>query len=548
LSIVIPMLFIYFLVSQGTKTAKEYAGKFGNLIQDKISGAVGGIGGVIGGGVGLAAGAGAFLGTGLGARAGKAIGNSSLGKWAASNADNNKAARFFNNGLSKTQTGSWDFRKTGLNKALNTGVSKLSMGQVSLQDRMSGLVGLDSARFEGGAVAMRKAREEEIKKSLENRISYAHLSDDQAREMWARHQDRKVEEQAIKDHAYASNTEYKAAADIQKEKEKSVKEMQKEIAETKKKLTTEAYTLTQQQKEEQQKIITDREKDISTAKKEIADAKTKQAAQLVTIKGTTDKNSAEYQATLKKTKDAQKEKDLKTYGEIKNGKELTNAMRRDYIEDKRNNSLWMKDGEQRNLFGIGKGAFVGGALQGLGALGAAASFAAGQIINDRIKFEQEAFDAATQSYIKDYGKTKGKDSKTDQLTKKIKEYEETIKANAQAKMKNDDLEKQKTNPNHTIRTEQELKNEVEAMDNDKRSEYANNHIDDLQAEYDFRNTQYKKSEEHFNNGTINSDDLKMASKERKKAEDNLNKAKNAAANKAKAEAELEKEKEKNNPK
>lgn len=533
LLIAVPMIIIYFLIDMCAQTAKKFSGKFGDMAQKTITGA---LGTVAGGALGVAGGAAAFLGTGLGARAGKAIGSSGVGSWAANNADSNRAARFFNNTLSKTQTGSWDFRNTKLNGLVGKGINTATGGQVTLKDTISNRVGLQTDKFKDGAVGRMKAREKEIKNEIENKVQYAHLSDDRAKEVWERHQNKKVKEQAVKDHAYETNIEYKAVTDKVDSEKKDLKKKREEIAEAKRTLVTQSSTLTTDQKTVLNTTITNSTKDVDKILKTLAEAKATQAAQLGTTKATLNENDPAYQAKVTAATKDRKEKDLTTYGEIKNTGDLTNAMRRDYVEDKRNNSLWMKDGEQRTgMGGIGLGAGAAGMLAGLStAVGLGASY----VIADRIKFEQEAFDNATKDYIKDYGKKKGKESKTEVLRKKTLEYEETLRKSIVANKAK----------NNITSTDDEIKEEIKNMDNDKKDEHITEYMSDLEADVSITTADFKNAEEAYRkNKDVTTESLfKQASKKKKQAEDTLSKAKNAKIEKDKAEAEVQKEK--NTPK
>jgi|GEM_PF-1160663 len=536
LLIAVPMLIIYFLIDICVQTAKKFSGKFGDFAQKTLTNT---IGLAAGGAIGLAGGAVAMAGTGLGARAGKALGGTKLGAWAANNADSNRAARFFNNTLSKTQTGSWDFRKTKLNNLVNKGVNVATGGQVALKDVVSSRIGLGSEKFKGGAVARLKTREKELKEEFENKIQYAHLSEDRVKELWDRRQNKKASELAMEEHASATDTEYKAASDEVDAKKKELETKRKEIADAKRRLSVERSTLTDDEKTTLRNTVLDGQKIERATKEAMLEAKAKKKARLAHVTATTDKNDASYQSKVADAITKQKEEDAKTYGDIKNNAQYTNAMRRDYVEDKRNNSVWMKDGEQRaGMFGLPLGGGVAGVLAGLSS---AVGLGAGSIIADRIKFEQEAFDNATQAYMKDYGK-KGKDSKTEKLNKKIKEYEDTIKNSVKSRIKTED-----TN-NGINRTDAEIEEEIKNMDAKIKEKHFNDYINAAQEEYDFRTTQYKKAEQMYYNNEIGEDDLKMTSRERKKAEDALNNAKNAKSNKEKAETDLEKEGEKNKPK
>ncbi len=534
LSIIIPMLFIYLIISKGVSVAKRYAGKFGEGVQNFVGGAVGGIGGVVGGGIGLAAGASAFAGTRFGSRIGKAIGGSSLGKWAASNADSNKAARFFNNTLSKSQTGSWDFRKTKLNTALTTGVGALSGGQVKLNDKISSNVGLGSDRFTGGFKALQKKRQDEIKENIKNRIQYDHLSDDQTKLLWERHQNKKAEEQALKNFAEKKSTAYKTSVDEVKVKEDELKAKKKTLEDKQKDLQTKKATLNDTEVQKLKEEIDIAKKEFYSTKKATSVAKKKAQEELSKVRATDYKNDAAYASARDDAQKKKKEEDQKTFGKVENVGEYNNAMRREYAQKLRDNSLWMKDGEPRGVLaaaGVGAGAgTLGALLAGAGAvMTTSIAGAVGLLAEERVAFEQEALDAATKSFIKDYGKKKGKDSREEQLSKRAKELEDLI-------------------TDTVIARSGKTKDEVKAMDIDEKRTHFEEHVEETEAEFDAINAEFKKAERDFNAGTITRDQFKDVSKKKKKAEDVFNKAKNAWKDKDKTEADLEKEKEKNKDK
>lgn len=530
LTIAVPMLIIYALVDQGAKMAAKYAGEFGMMAQNTLSKVAGMAGGVA---LGVASGGAALAGTTLGARAGRAIGNTRLGAWAASNSDDNRAARFFNNTLSKTQTGSWDFRNTGLNKLVNTGVTKVT-GGVKLDDRVTERLGMSAKDFAGGAVALRKKREDKIKKSFDDKLQFSHLSDDRAKELWKQHQNKKASKIAMHEHALETDAEYKTATDEVAAKKKELDAKRKEIADAREKLITENSTITTSDRATLKMDIRNAKEKEAEIQKNILLAKEKQEARLIDVKSKTDKNGAAYQSKVAAAITTQEEKDKKTYGTIEKSGEFANAMRRDYVEEKRNNSLWMKDGEQRaGLWGIPLGGAGAGVLAaGLSAISGGVGAVFGSVIADRVKFEQETFDAATKSYMKDYGKKKGKDSKAEQLSKRIRELDDLINEKVADKSG-------------------KTKDEAKKMDRDDKQTHFEEYVIDMEVEFKEADALLKNAEIAFRGNPTDTSlrsAMTTAVRNKKKSEDALNKAKNAWKDKEKADTDLEKEDEKNNPK
>jgi len=530
LLIAIPMLIIYFLIDTGAKLAKTYAGAMGNFVQDKISGAVGGIGGLVGGGIGLAAGAGALLGTGVGARLGRAAGKTQLGDWAAKNADSNRAARFFNNTLSKTQTGSWDFRNTKLNKLTNQGLSKATGGKLNINDSLPTRLGFGSKTFEGGAVAMKKAAVKAKEKSFENKVSYAHLSNDKAKELWEKRMQQKAEETAETNAANAfalqQSIAYQGISTQSKNKQTELDAQKAEHATIISSLNN--ASTTSEGKIKYKKELDEKQKEIETTSKQLMDLKIAQKEELERVKKENPdfKKSTEYQTEIKKEKDLL----TKKYGEIKTADEYTNAMRREYVEDKRNNSLWMVDGKQRKGMALAPGgaAIGGAALAGLSALSASVGGYAAAVVGDRIKFEQEVLDEASKNFLKKYGKKKGAakfKSSIEDLDKIINE-----KVAKKASVSEEEAEKMSTDEKKRHFEEYKLETEVEFAEKD--SLYKN-------AETAFRaNPTDQTLKQNFTD----------AIRARKQAEDTRDKAKNVWKDKVKAEEDLDKENDKDTPK
>ena len=480
LGIVIPMAIIYMLVQQGVTVAKKFSGKIGELVDGAFKSTAGLVGGAA---LGIATGGAALAGTRFGARAGRAIGNTSLGKWAAKNADSNALARKVNNGLSASQTGSWDFRKTKLADMVQKNSSKLlSDTGITFKDKVSGKIGLSEKRFEGGFKGQQKRRQEKIKKNIESRIKFDHLNDEQAKALWKEKSDKEFEQKE------KLNEKQMEFLNDLGEKLMAGKGFMKDAADQ-----------LQAQVKSGARAAYNKD-DVETLAKENRDRwknANSGAGGLITKKQEFDKKKTD------------------TYGKVENVKDLTNATRRDYAQDLRDNSFWMKGGEQRKIFGTVVGSLFGGPL-----------------LAERLRFEQEALDEATKSYIKDYGKTKGKSSKIDQYKATIGKINETIE---------DIVKKAEEAAGRTF-------TKLSEVDKDIQESHVKEHIANQQADFDVKNANYKKKEQEFQAGRASEDELKEASKEKQKAEDNLNRVKNIWKTKDETEEKIAKEEEKNKPK
>jgi hypothetical protein len=535
----IPLLIVYVLIDQGRKLAQDYAGSMGNKIQGFVDKTVGGVGGVIGSSVGIAAGTGALLGTRVGSRLGKQIGSSRLGKWAASNAKNNKLARGINNTLSKTQTGSWDFRKSkiysGINKATSTGgvklEDKLTPTVANLIKPIAGnLFDFSEKRFEGGYKGQKERRQKQITENLENRIKYDHLSDEEAKLLWERHQNKKAEAVALHNFARTSDVDFDARAEEIKNWKKDLETEVKKLNDLRKELETQKDVISSEDKKKKEDAIKTQASVVQDYQKRIGENEQKQTEKINAIKGTDFKNDTVYKTKLEEAVKEQKSSDQKVYGKVDTVKDFNNAMRRDYAENLRNNSFWMKDGKIRwGRPGIGTGYGAAGStlLAGVSSslAGSFDAFATA-IFSERIRFEQEALDAATQKYIKDYGKNRGKTTRSEQLKAKIKEVNDLI-----------DEQLKKIHPEDKVK---------DMSDDEKRAELKK-HIDNLETEYEIKKAQFEKAKEIFKanpSDKTKEDAFRKANQERKKAQDEYDKYKNAFDNKTKFEDQLEKEEEK----
>ncbi|HEY0980402.1 MAG TPA: hypothetical protein VGE18_03285 [Candidatus Paceibacterota bacterium] len=435
LSIVIPMLFIYYLVKKGVDIAKKYSGEFGNAVQGFVSGAVGGVGGVVGGGIGLAAGAGALLGRNVVGRGMKFLGekkwggSETLANRLATRAPESRMARIGNKALNWGQTSSWDARNTKLNKNLETGVNKMSGGQVKLSDKFSGLLGIDKSAGKGGFLAGDKARAEKRKKELDERIQYSHLGDEEAEAVWKKHKERSLAKAG--EHNWESHIDeeekikplVKEHADLTT-KEKKLSEQKATIVQDLAKAKAEGRTA-DVAKHDADRIAKDAEltavKDkLATATKTLEDTRASTVADLKKDGGY--KESAAY----KKAQSGEQER-LDKYGTIKNGKALEGAMRAEYAENLKANSFWLKDGKPRfetGALGIAAAAALAAALPGIGTI-----IGALIIKNMTEQLANNAFGninkKAVDGMLK-FKKSQGKASKEGRLTAKLDAAKELL--------------------------------------------------------------------------------------------------------------------------
>jgi hypothetical protein len=553
LYIAIPMLIIYTLITQGANLAKTYSGKFGGMVQGWVDKTVGGVGGIVGGGVGLAAGGAALLGTRFGSRLGKMVGTSAAGKWAGENSENSRVARGLNNALNWTQNSSWDFRKTKLNQKIGSGLGM--MGE-KMQDKLTpalatlpvgNLTNFTEKRFEGGYKGQQKRRQAEITKSFEERFKFDYLSDAQSKQLWERRQNKKAGEQAVEEYAKSKSTEYKAAHDTIESEKAQLKTTVAEIKTIQNKLATEKSTLTATEKSSLEQDLKNKQKAADDSNSKIGKANQEKAAALATVKTQKYKDDPTYAGILATAIDDQKKDDKKKYGDISTTKAYANAMRHDYVENMKNNSIWMKDGKQRSwLMGAGAGYGAASGLAGstLGGFGlTAAGFvtsAATTIMAERLKFEQEALESAANKYTKDYGKRRGK-NRTDQLEEQLKEIDEAIDNHV-----SEHLAEKAAGIGRTATDDQKqaAKDEMKNMNAEQKMKTMKERAARLKEELSVKEEQYKAAADDFRRDPTKEGAFRDAARAKTAAEDGYNEAKNAYERRDKKQSDIDKEKEK----
>jgi hypothetical protein len=525
--VVIPMLIIYGLVSWGVKIAESLAGEYAQMAQKLATGATGM---VVGGALGVASGGLAYAGTRFGSRIGRALGQTSLGRRAAISvgraASNGTraslAARLTNRALNWTQNSSWDARNTRLGGLVRNNPIVNQMG-LRPSDRVSGAIGLGQRDFEGGYIAQQERRQKELREEIEN-IKFTYLNDEQSKKLWKEISDAKVGNDAMKDYLNKTDTSFKASSDKETTLKKEVKDAQKKIDGLEADLKTNNKLSDSEMKAAKDSLKTEKE-NLANKQKEITDI---QKLQLQTIENiASDKTKTNKIRETKEYQDSYKDKvnELqKTYGKIESSKDLTNAMRRDYAETLRNDSFWMKDGKQRSWVWTQGGA-LGGTLGAMISGGASAAF--GAIASESIRFEQEALDAVTKKYIKDYGKGKGKTSKIDQYKNQLDELNKKLKEVVAAKkgISVDDVN-------------------LDDHDLKDQREWVKEHVENLKAEFDARDAEFKDATDAYRRSAktaADKDAYASASKARKRAEDMAKAAENLWKNKSETEEKIKKE-------
>jgi hypothetical protein len=495
MSIVIPMLIIYFLLKAAQDAAEKLSGEIGRTIQkygEQITGLAAGAA------IGVATGGASLAGTQFGSRATKAIGEKTgLTQWAAANADNNRFARWTNNSLSKSQTGSWDVRKTKVGGLLK---DNPLFTQLGITKNVGKYAGLGESLTEGGIKGQRERRQKQHEEDIKN-IKYDHLSPEEAKIAWERNEEKEVEKKALKAYAEETSPAYKQTTETLKTTQDDLKKKQKEIDDIKKDMKVQKDTLTEKEKTEKTETIATKEKEVANLQETVKKTKEEQAKALTTVTTTGYRDTTEYKKKKDEAREKQKDEDYQKYGEIKDQKTFAEAMQRKYSEDLRQNSIWMKDGEQR----------------------------AGMWILDpitaAIKFEQETLDAATNDFNKKFAKSHGlKESKTAQLTKKIKDFNKVVKDSIASTLSDA---------------------EFDEMTLDKKKEDFKNHVDALQDDFSTISGDHDRAKKAYEKKTsptqADKDALKNSAKIKREAEDKLNKAKNLWDNMEKAQEDLQKE-------
>jgi hypothetical protein len=447
IDILVPMVLIYFMMKQGVDIAKKYAGQFGNGLQDFVNKTVGGVGGLVGGGVGLAAGGAALLGRGTAAAIGQGAKKWGLNTWAAKNAEDNWFARKTNNGLKNIQTSTWDVRNAGIKigKKEYTAGATLDKGFGLMGAKpsygFSDALGLSQKKYVGGNLKIQKDRDKKEVEKIEKQLNFDHLSDAEAKEVWKQKMQKSIQEASEKNWAknITSAEEVAKNSQVYKNLQQKEKDLEADLARSKASGSVAGQTVAEQaltQNKVAQSTTIQQAKDLETNKPEEF-----QKMRLQAIEDLKKNNNYRDSAAYTTASETEKKR-LSEYGEIKDAKTLTSAMRSEYAKGLRENSFWMKDGKSRWVMSPAGGTTAG--IFGIGAtINTAIDAGIGLIIGAHIKELQNSFDHASKTVSDKHKKTVtgtalAKHQETlDNLNKKLKEelksnnfLEEIEKANA----------------------------------------------------------------------------------------------------------------------
>jgi len=357
ISVVVPMLILYFLMKQAVDIAKNYAGKFGLSIQKTVEKTIGGgAGAVVGAGLGLATGGVALLGRAGGGRLMQAIGSrgkktqmidgkevetTRAQRWAM-NADNSRFARFMNSTNRQAQEGSWDIRNAGLKiggkeyTAGNTINKTSGMLGLKLSDNLSGKVGVGVDDGKGGIIAWKKESAKNLAERRSKRISYSHLSDDEAKTVASKR--REIVSQQYGETHWEEHIE---SSDEMKQHKVRVDKAKTDLEKAENELKT--------IKESGKGDIASAQFKVDRLKKEVVDATdnmdTARINLVSNIKNGRDTTNAKQQAVAT-AGDAEKQRLIDTYGQINNVKDLETMMRSEYARNLQQRSFWNETGVQ----------------------------------------------------------------------------------------------------------------------------------------------------------------------------------------------------------
>ncbi len=468
LSVVIPMLIIFGLLSAAQKAAERYAGDMGKRFQgwgEQLTGAAAGTA------IGLASGGAAFLGRNTIGRGMRMWGNSKTGNKImvdgkevdetrgmrlASRSATSWSARQQNKLLRAGQTGSFNVGNAGLKiggkeftvrGSLNKGLGRFGVKPNNIVENLPYIGNKAGA---GGILGVDKKRAEERQKEIEARLNFDHLSDDQAKAAWQQYKLARINASAEKDADKKWKDEKyineEAAVKSALEETVRLKEDKTRLEANKNRLEAEEVTLKQQlttassaaESQRYERLIRENS-DKQTANEQqlasAASASDSKASELEAIRKQTIerlskdnayKQSAAY-AEAKKNANSDEKDRLEKYGNVKNGKMFTAAMRGEYAKDLRDKSFWLEDGKMRYIPGLitsataaalavalpGIGTIIGGAI--LANMAQGLSRRAGDIENK-----------ATKSMVDAYKKSVGKGSKEGRLTQEIEDLNKQI--------------------------------------------------------------------------------------------------------------------------
>lgn len=185
LSIVIPMIFIYMIISKGVSIAKKYSGEFGDMVQ--------GWGNTVSGfAVGAATGGAALVGGRVIGGMAKRIDESRIGVGIRNMASQSGVAGWvgknLQKGVSATRTGSFDVRQTQLGQGFFKQLG-MNTNQKGLNTLAGVGLGLGTDQRKGGVEADIKRREE--KKTKIEQLLVEKMSDDDLKGYFEKYNQRK---------------------------------------------------------------------------------------------------------------------------------------------------------------------------------------------------------------------------------------------------------------------------------------------------------------------------------------------------------------------
>lgn len=501
LGIVIPMFIIYMLVQQGVKIAEKYAGKAGEMFQKFGTSATGMVAGTA---LGIATG-----GLGLVGRGATSILGKTAGTWAATNKDTNLLAGGVNKFLKWGQKSSFDVRNTAAGGTLTSGVGKLLGGTKDFSSKIK----LGQKDYIGGNAKIVKDREKRVEEKATKKNDMSHLTDAQAAKAWEKRAEKAAQQNTEKSWKKARLDELKKAeAPLQVlESKAALLEKDLETAKTAGDMTN-------------QKIIGD----------QIAENKKNQASiiSLLNTKVFDEKKNADYKNSdlYKDSLKNEKAKIKQKYGDVKNAKELSTAMRYEYAQRMLENSAYLADGKKRWRVAPLSGGGVGsaGMLTIGGIAGLTGGIAGGGLFGNYIDSLQEAEKNVFSKITKDYEKAHSKkDNKLLALQSKIEEIDKFVDSHIEKVLDGtgltmDDIKKdEKLREEHFERARGRADREFQDAEeeyNKAKNAYKTNKTPDTTARFEEESRNYQKKKDAFN-------DLNNANKNRETAQNNLDKEK-----------------------
>lgn len=544
IEILIPMIFIFMLIKVAQEKATDYAGKMGKMVQGFAEKTIGTVGTITAGGVGIAAGGAALLGTRVGAPAVNALAKSTgLTNWAARNRATNSFARWTNNAINKTQTGTWDVRNSALGGFVGNQLTKGANfvdrqmgGTGSFRDTITSKDFLGKDAQKGGAVGLAKARKEEEQKLWNERFSdekLSHLSKDEIQALWA--QMKKGKEKDIVSKGDTQDREQDFIINAIKEKlskedaaiKKSFEDAEQHSldAGTKQRLLdAENARLTSDKAEDADKDaigkrIADLQKSLSMTIENLSNVQkvnNEAIAKAQADKKTVDEitNTAEY----KQIRIDAEEKAAKTvageyddFGEVKDAKTLSNIMKYDHVKSIQESSQWMKDGKVRD-FGTFATILGGVGLTAGGAAGGILGEAVGQMIRNSLEEEARGVSEAAKEMldkIKKSNKKTGRQQRfKEDLTKDVERYEEQLNT-IQAEIK-DVLQKGLVGGE-----------DIETLSEERRERIIKDAKIDAESDFELAKSNYEKLKRASSTpgSTVSKDEMKNALRDRAEKED-----------------------------